>query len=45
MLEKILNVNPQDKFKSGSKVHAVNPYIIHANDYNKQKKIQHFFRR
>lgn len=38
MLEKILNINPQDKFKSGSKVHAVNPYIIHANDYNKQKK-------
>ncbi|MFZ1288755.1 MAG: hypothetical protein WAR79_01600 [Melioribacteraceae bacterium] len=38
MLDKILNINPQDKFKSGSKVHAINPYIVHANDYDRQKK-------
>ncbi|MBK8945056.1 MAG: hypothetical protein IPM32_07245 [Ignavibacteriae bacterium] len=38
MLEKISNINPQDKFKSGTKVLPTNPYIIHANDYNLKKK-------
>lgn len=38
MLEKIININPHDKFKSGTKVQSVNPYYVHANNYDKHKK-------
>jgi hypothetical protein len=38
MLDKIQNINPQDKYKSGLKVPVTNLYIIHANDYNQNKR-------
>ncbi len=36
MLDRILNINPQDKYKSGIKVPSVNSYIV--NRYDKEKQ-------
>lgn len=36
MLDRILNINPQDKYKSGIKVPNVNSYIV--NRYDKEKQ-------
>ncbi len=38
MLEKILNINPKEKYKSGLKAPVTNLNAIHANDYNQQKR-------
>ncbi|MCB0748089.1 MAG: hypothetical protein KDC90_11565 [Ignavibacteriae bacterium] len=38
MLDKIQNINPQEKYKSGLKIPAVNLYAIHQNEYDREKK-------
>ncbi len=38
MLDRILNINPQDKYKSGIKVPSVNPYVVNRYDEEKQNR-------
>ncbi len=37
MLEKILNINPHDKFTNGSKIPIGNIYAVNKNEYDRQK--------
>lgn len=38
MLDRILNINPQEKYKSGIKVPSVNPYVVNRYDEEKQNR-------
>lgn len=38
MLDRILNINPQDKYKSGIKVPSVNTYAVNRYDEEKQNR-------
>lgn len=38
MLDRILNINPQEKYKSGIKVPSVNPYVVNRYDEDKHSR-------
>lgn len=38
MLEKILNINPKEKYKSGIKAPVSSVYAVQANEYNQKKR-------